>query len=104
MTPAQYNEYQRQADVIEQAKKWKEEQDAKHMEPKQLMSVIDTLRELDGETVQWLLEQSGQSDQMLRQLVMTSNMADVNGIYNERVEYEIKTYDWYDNSVSYSRR
>jgi len=26
MTPAQYNEYQRQADVIEQAKKWKEEQ------------------------------------------------------------------------------
>jgi len=27
MTPAQYNEYQRQADVIEQAKKWKEEQE-----------------------------------------------------------------------------
>jgi hypothetical protein len=29
MTPAQYNEYQRQADVIEQAKKWKEEQEKK---------------------------------------------------------------------------
>jgi hypothetical protein len=25
MTPAQYNEYQRQADVIEQAKKWEEQ-------------------------------------------------------------------------------
>jgi hypothetical protein len=95
MTPAQYNEYQRQADVIEQAKKWKEEQ---------LMGVIDTLRELNGETVQWLLEQSGQSDQMLRQLIMTSNMADVNGIYNKRVEYEIKTYDWYDNDVAYIRK
>jgi hypothetical protein len=31
MTPAQYNEYQRQADVIEQAKKWKEEQERKQM-------------------------------------------------------------------------
>jgi hypothetical protein len=29
MTPAQYNEYQRQADVIEQEKKWKEEQEKK---------------------------------------------------------------------------
>jgi hypothetical protein len=74
------------------------------MEPKQLMGVIDILRELDGETVQWLLEQSGHSDQILRQLIMTSNMADVNGIYNERVEYEIKTYDWYDNSVAHVRR
>lgn len=25
MTPAQYNEYQRQADVIEQTKRWEEE-------------------------------------------------------------------------------
>jgi len=74
------------------------------MEPKQLMGVIDTLRELDGETVQWLLERSGHSDQMLRQLIMTSDMADVNGIYNERVEYEIKTYDWYDNSVAHVRK
>jgi len=31
MTPAQYNEYQRQADVIEQAKKWKEENQLKEM-------------------------------------------------------------------------
>lgn len=31
MTPAQYNEYQRQADVIEQAKKWKEEQQNKQI-------------------------------------------------------------------------
>lgn len=27
MTPRQYNEYQRQADVIDEAKKWKEKQD-----------------------------------------------------------------------------
>jgi hypothetical protein len=31
MTPAQYNEYQRQADVIEEAKKWKEEQENKQL-------------------------------------------------------------------------
>ena len=31
MTPRQYNEYQRQADVIEQAKKWKEEQEKKQI-------------------------------------------------------------------------
>jgi hypothetical protein len=31
MTPAQYNEYQRQAQVIEQAKKHKEEQESKQM-------------------------------------------------------------------------
>jgi len=67
-------------------------------------SIIHALREADSETVQWLLEQSGHSDQMLRQLIMTSNMADVNGIYNERVEYEIKTYDWYDNSVAHVRK
>jgi hypothetical protein len=33
MTPAQYNEYQRQADVIEQAKKWEEENQLKQMTP-----------------------------------------------------------------------
>lgn len=31
MTPAQYNEYQRQADVIEEAKRWEKENQLKQM-------------------------------------------------------------------------
>ena len=36
MTPAQYNEYQRQADVIDQAKKWEQ-----HLTDKIVQQVID---------------------------------------------------------------
>jgi hypothetical protein len=43
MTPAQYNEYQRQADVIEQANKHKEEQ-----ESKQMTSIEKLIEDLEG--------------------------------------------------------
>jgi hypothetical protein len=46
MTPAQWNEYQRQADVIEEAKKWKEEQD-KLKQITQLEEIVSRLEE-DG--------------------------------------------------------
>jgi hypothetical protein len=42
MTPAQYNEYQRQADVIEQAKKWKEEQEKKMTSIEWLVNVVQS--------------------------------------------------------------
>jgi hypothetical protein len=56
------------------------------MEPKQFMEIIQTLRELDGETMQWLLETSGQSDQMLRQLVMTAEIEEIGVLMDEKLE------------------
>ena len=56
------------------------------MEPKQLMGVIQTLRELDGETMQWLLETSGQRDQMLKQLVLTAKPEEVEALVTEYQE------------------
>jgi hypothetical protein len=47
MTPAQYNEYQRQAEVIEQAKKWKEEQERKQMSSIEFIHNIAKRREPD---------------------------------------------------------
>jgi hypothetical protein len=38
------------------------------MEPKQFMGIIDTLREVDGETMQYILEQVGMDEQMAIQL------------------------------------
>ena len=38
MTPAQYNEYQRQADVIEEAKRWEEERKSKESDE----HIVDT--------------------------------------------------------------
>ena len=56
------------------------------MEPKQLMGVIQTLRELDGETMQWLLETSGQRDQMLKQLVLSAKPEEVEALVTEYQE------------------
>lgn len=56
------------------------------MEPKQLMGVIQTLRELDGETMRWLLETSGQRDQMLKQLVLSAKPEEVEALVTEYQE------------------
>lgn len=65
------------------------------METKQFMGIIQTLRELDGETMQWLLEVSGQRDQMLKQLVLTAKAEEVEALvseyqnlYGEELEFE----------------
>ena len=56
------------------------------MEPRQFMEIIETLRELDGETMQWVLEQSGQDEQMLRQLVMSADVREVGALMDEKME------------------
>jgi ribulose 1,5-bisphosphate carboxylase large subunit-like protein len=56
------------------------------MEPRQFMEIIETLRELDGETMQWVLEQSGQNEQMLRQLVMTAEIDEIQALMDEKME------------------
>ena len=52
--------------------------------------VIDMLREInvDGETMQYILEKVGMSDQMLRQLVMSQPIDEVRYWFDEREEFE----------------
>ena len=40
MTPAQYNEYQRQADVIDEAKRWEEERKSKEISDEEIFKGI----------------------------------------------------------------
>jgi hypothetical protein len=41
--------------------------------------------EVDGETMQYILEQVGMEPQMLRQLMMTQPLREVCGLYSERM-------------------
>jgi hypothetical protein len=60
------------------------------MELKQLMGVIQTLKELDGETMQWLLEISGQRDQMLKQLVLSAKPEEVEALVTQLRYLQLK--------------
>ena len=46
MTPAQYNEYQRQADVIDEAKRWEEERKSKESDE----HIVDTTEMISSQT------------------------------------------------------
>jgi hypothetical protein len=52
--------------------------------------VINILREIevDGETMQYILDKVGMSDQMLRQLVMSQPIGEVEYMFEERKELE----------------
>jgi len=52
--------------------------------------IINKLRiiKVDGETMQYILEEVGMEDQMLRQLVMSQPIGEVNYIYEERKQLE----------------
>ena len=52
--------------------------------------IINKLRiiEVDGETMQYILEEVGMEDQMLRQLIMSQTMGEVNYMYEERKQLE----------------
>jgi hypothetical protein len=51
-------------------------------------NIIRTLREVDGETVQYILERSGMDHQMLRQLIMTMPLEIIHTEMSERFEME----------------
>jgi len=60
-------------------------------------SVIETLKALtykgdcvDGETMQYILEKVGMTDQMLRQLVMNNPYTDTSDLLDEKVEQDNK--------------
>jgi hypothetical protein len=52
--------------------------------------IINKLRiiKVDGETMQYILEKVGMEDQMLRQLVMSQPIGEVNYMYEERKQLE----------------
>jgi len=51
-------------------------------------NIIRTLKEVDGETVQYILEKIGMDSQMLRQLIMTMPLESVHAEIAERFELE----------------
>lgn len=51
-------------------------------------NIIQTLKEVDGETVQYILEKIGMDDQMLRQLIMTKSLESIHAEMSERFEME----------------
>ena len=51
-------------------------------------NIIRTLKEVDGETVQYILEKIGMDSQMLRQLIMTMTIESVHAEIAERFELE----------------
>jgi hypothetical protein len=58
--------------------------------PGMVEEVISMLRhmEIDGETMQYILDEVGQSDQMLRQLIMSQPIEEVEYMYEERRLFE----------------
>ena len=57
-----------------------------------VLKVIDQLRyiDVDGETMQYIIEKVGMNDQMLRQLVMTNPYTDTSDILQEKLELSNK--------------
>ena len=51
-------------------------------------NIIQTLKEVDGETVQYILKKIGMDYQMLRQLIMTMPLEIVNAEMSERFDLE----------------
>ena len=60
------------------------------MENQKVQKVIDTLRkiEVDGETMQYILDKVGMSDQMLKQLIFLAPKDQLEDLMDEVVEYQ----------------
>ena len=52
-------------------------------------NIIQILKEVDGETVQYILQKIGMDSQMLRQLIMTMPLADIRNEVLDRIDLEI---------------
>jgi hypothetical protein len=57
----------------------------------EIYDVIGKLQQLgvDGEMMQFVIDQVGMTDQMLKQLIMTQPINDVSQYYDERLDYDI---------------
>jgi hypothetical protein len=52
-------------------------------------NIIQTLKEVDGETVQYILQKIGMDSQMLRQFIMTMPLEDIQNEISDRIDLEI---------------
>ena len=95
MTPAQYNELQHQADVIERNKKWKNKvkvmnkvEEYNEMRMKSIDAMIDVLNviEVTGQEIEYIIAKTGMVDQMLHQLVLKANVNSINELIEEKSE------------------
>ena len=66
------------------------EQMASRVDREVILKVIEQLKyiEVDGETMQYILKRVGMEDQMLRQLVMSQPIGEVEYMFEERKELE----------------
>jgi len=63
----------------------------KHEEVKNIISQLNLMNDgvgVDGETMQYILQQTGMEWQMLRQLILTMPMEQINYLIDERTEFE----------------
>ena len=63
----------------------------KHEEVKDIISQLNLMNDgvgVDGETMQYILQQTGMEWQMLRQLILTMPMEQINYLIDERTEFE----------------
>lgn len=63
-------------------------------------SIIHALKEVDGETMQYILEQVGMDKQMLRQLVMTSQAETLEDLLQERQEIYCEELDSTETKIT----
>jgi hypothetical protein len=54
-----------------------------------IIHALENLNEFDGETVEYILSQIGYSDYMLRSLMMSAPISDVENAYEERIEMDL---------------
>jgi len=59
---------------------------------KNVKEIIEALRDVDGETMQHILEEVGMELQMLRQLIMTAPAGLVESLVEERDNIRIKKF------------
>ena len=60
------------------------------MEDNKVDTVIDLLTDCDGETMQFILKKVGMEEQMLRQLMLTMPIEQVEYLLEEREELDIR--------------
>ena len=69
--------------------------------PGMVETIIDMLKhmDVDGETMQYILKETGMDHQMLKQLMLTSNFIHVRDFYREVLDQEDDRYlnDWDDS-------
>jgi len=69
--------------------------------PNTVQVIIDMLKrmDVDGETMQYILKETGMDHQMLKQLMLTSNINHVKDFYREALDLEDDRYlnEWDDD-------